>query len=293
MDSLTPATTPDATGVLRHVGSLVAPWRWPIVIACLLTAGLTLALLRSRPAVPVWSGTTIIKIGLAPGFDYLLERDGGPALRPIELKRDLAARISNPGFLTRVIAGTKFEPATAAFSRELAASTLRPVALDGDRHVSVEVSAGSSADVGAVFRSLASEISSVHDALSQARTDALRADIAELQQRADFLEKAIIAPPKPTSGQPGEGRDQLTNPASPRNMIAGIKVWNTLQDLIQRDMNLIKFTEKTVTNTEPGTFLQTERSIGPVKSAILAGLVMLGAMIVLLIAIGRARLPSI
>src|SRR3569832_2000762 len=123
MEHSTPRTSRDAASVLRYAGSLVMRSRWLIVIACLLAFGLTLEFYRGGD-VPAWTGRTIVKIGLIPMSDYLLQGNG-PPLGLIEPKRNLVARVSDPTFLAKVIGGTKFEPATESLSKSLAASSLR------------------------------------------------------------------------------------------------------------------------------------------------------------------------
>lgn len=287
MDNLTPTTAPDAAGVLGHVGSLIRPWRWLIGIACLLAFGLTLGFFRYGD-VPAWTGKTIVRVGLVPGPEYLLQ-DNGPPLAPIESTRSLVARVSDPIFVTKVMAGAKFEPATAALSRKLAASSLRAVALEGDRNVSVEVSAGSSADVEAVFRSLADEIVSVHDAIGQKRLDALRANLTDMQRRVDFIEKSIVELGPRMLSVTREGRDQSGPPVLVPNLGGAAEFWNKLRDRVQRNTNLLELTEKTVVYVEPDSYPRTERSIGPERAAILAGLAMLVAMVVLVIVTAPTR----
>ncbi|WP_441237345.1 hypothetical protein [Bradyrhizobium sp. 930_D9_N1_4] len=287
MDNLTPTTAPDAAGVLGYVGSLIRPWRWLIGIACLLAFGLTLGFFRSGD-VPAWTGKTIVRIGLVPGAEYLLQDNGAP-LAPIESARNLVARVSDPIFVTKVMAGAKFEPATAALSRKLAASSLRAVALEGDRNVSVEVSAGSSADVEAVFRSLADEITSIHDAIGQKRLDALRANLADMQRRVDFIEKSIVELGPRMLSVTREGRDQSGPSVLVPNLAGAAEFWNKLRDRVQRNTNLLELTEKTVIYIEPDSYPRTERSIGPERAAILAGLAMLIAMVVLVIVTAPAR----
>jgi hypothetical protein len=292
MDNLTPATAPDASGVLRYVGSLVGPWRWMIGIACLLAAALTLMLFRSGGDVPAWTGKTIVRIGMVPGTEYLLQDSGAP-LAPIESKRSLIGRMSDPIFLTKVIGRAKFEPATAAFSRKLAASSLRAVALEDDRTVSVEVSAGSSADIEAVFRSLADEIGSAHDAISQRRIDTLRTNLTDMQRRVDFIEKTIVELGPRMMSVTRDGHDQFGPPVLVPNLAGAVELWNKLKDRVQRNANLLEFTEKTVVYVEPGSYPLTERSIGPERAAILAGLATLVAMVALVIvAAPKRRYPS-
>lgn len=292
MEHPTQSTSPNAVGVLRYVGSLIGPWRWLIGIACLLAAGLTFALVRSGGDVPAWTGKTIVEIGLAPAPDYLLLENGAP-LAPIESNRSLVARVSDPIFVTKVIGSAKLEPATAAFSRKLAASSLRAVALEGDRNVSVEVSAGSSADVEALFRSLADEISSAHNAIGQRRIDALRANLTDMQRRVEFIEKSIIELGPRMLSVAREGRDQSGPPVLISNLAGVAEFWNKLRDRVQRNNNLLELTEKTVIYVEPGSYPRTEHSIGPERAAILAGLAMLVAMVVLVIVTApKRRYPS-
>jgi hypothetical protein len=282
MEHPTPTTSPDAASVLGYVGSLVRPWRWLIGIACLLVAGLTLVLFRSSSEVPAWTGKTIVKIGLVPAADYLLQ-ESGPPLAPIESNRSLVARISDPVFATKVIHGAKFEPATATFSRKLAALSLRAVALEDERNVAVEVSTGSSADVEAVFQSLADEISKVHDAIGQRRIDALRGNLTDMQRRVDFVEKSIVELGPRMLSVTREGRDQAGPSVLVPNLAGAAEFWNKLGDRVQRTTNLLELTEKTVVYVEPDSYPRMQRSIGPERAAILAGLAMLVVMIALII----------
>jgi hypothetical protein len=282
MEHPIPTTSPDADGVLRYIGSLVGPWRWLIGIACLLTAGLTLALLQLEGGIPAWTGKTVVKIGMVPASDYLIQ-DNGPPLAPVESNRNLVARISDPVFVSKVVGAAKFEPATAALSRKLAASSLRAVAQEGERNVSVEVSASSNADVEAVFRALAAEISSAHDAISQRRLDALRANIADMQHRVDFIEKSVADLGPRILSASREGRDQTGPPIIVPSFAWVAEFWNKLRDRIQHNTNLLELAEKTVINLEPDSYPRKMRSIDPARAAILAGLAMLVAMVVLVI----------
>jgi hypothetical protein len=150
------SAAPNGELVLRVILSRVWKFKWLIAAATIGAVAVTFVLFRSD-APQVWTGKTIVTIGMAPTKSYLIQ-EGGPGLAPIKTQRDVIADISDPLSKKKVIARTTFRPATAAFSREMAASSLRAAALNNDRDVAVEVSAASDEDVQAVLRGLAAEI---------------------------------------------------------------------------------------------------------------------------------------
>ena len=285
-----PNGAPDARTLVKFVASIAWRSRWLIALASALTVALTY-FLYNPDTVSAWTGKTIIKIGIAPPAEFVLQ-ESGPALAPIESPRSLVARISDPIFKTKVIDRTAFEQAQASLSKSLASSSLRGVALESERDVAIEVSAASRADVEAVFRALMAEIDSVHASMVQQRLDTLRANIEDAKSRIALIEK---------SG--GDLRERLLSGASDNKdsqrsvvllpgPVPSTETWNRLKDRVERSTNLIKFSEKTVVYAEPETYPIAQRAIGLVKASILAGLAMLAFMIVLTILTSPARPPA-
>lgn len=287
MEQLTPKTSSDATGVLRYVSSLIGPSRWLIGIACLLAVGLTLVF-YSADNVPAWTGKTIVRIGLVPGFDYLLQDSGSP-LEPVESNRSLVSRVSDPIFRIKVMGAAKFEPANAVVSKKLATSSLRAVALEGYRDVSIEVSAASSADVNSVLQALADEIIRTHDAIIQRRLERLRANLTDLQSRIGFIEKSFTELGPRMLGVTRDGPDQAGAQSSAPNLTGAAEFWSKLRDRAQRTANLLELTEKTVIYVDPDSYQLSKRTIAPIRAALVAGLAMLAAMITLIVVVGAHR----
>jgi len=290
MEQLTPPTASDATGTLRYVSSLVGPWRWLIGIACLLAVGLTLVF-YSPGNVPAWTGKTIVRIGLVPGLDYLLQDSGSP-LEPVESNRSLVSRVSDPIFRIKVMGAAKFEPANAVVSKKLASSSLRAVALEGYRDVSIEVSAASSADVNSVLQAVADEIIRTHDAIIQRRIERLRANLTDLQSRIGFIEKSFTELGPRMLGVTRDGADQAGAQATAPNLTGAAEFWSKLRDRAQRTANLLELTEKTVIYVDPDSYQLSKRTIAPIRAALVAGLAMLAAMIILVVVVSPHRRHS-
>ena len=163
---------------------------------------------------------------------------------PIETQRDVIAEISDPLFKKKVIAQTAFQPATAAFSREMTASSLRAVALNNDRDVAVEVSAASDEDVQAVLRGLAAEIEKAHKEMIKQRIEFVSAEVedGEPHRRIEKSIESIGRAPDFVADDKSQSRPPVVMP----DAFSSMRTWNDLKDRIRRGSNLIKFTEPTV-----------------------------------------------
>jgi len=281
---------PSGETVLRVVGSQVWKFKWLIAAAAIAAAWVAFVL--SKPeTTQIWTGKTVLTIGVAPTKSYLLG-EGGSALAPIGTQRDVVAQISDPLFKHKIIGQTAFPPATAAFSREMAASSLRAVALDKDREVAVEISAGSDEDVQAVLRGLAAEIEKEHKKILQERLESVSAEVEDIRSRIDLIEKSIVS----NNDAPGSVADDKTQSRQPilvPEASTSARTWSDLKDRVRRGSNLIKLSEPTVFRTEPDSYPRSVRSIGALRASIMAGLGMLAAMIVLTIVLSsRPRASS-
>jgi hypothetical protein len=203
----------------------------------------------------------------------------------VETPRNAAARISNPVFKSRVVSQAAFEPATTAVSRALVSSSLRGIALEGDRDVSIELSAGSAADVQAAFRAVAAEIERAHSDIFnrrlqflQARIDEAKSRIAVIEKSSDRLNDRIFSA---TSDEKTQSRPSILAPTP----ATSVPAWNELQDRIQLDTNLKQLSEPSVLRLEADTSIVGPRSVGTLRSSLLAGLAMFIAMIVLTIVV--------
>jgi hypothetical protein len=270
------SAAPNGELVLRAILSRVWKFKWLIAAATIGAALVTFVLFRSD-APQVWTGKTILTIGMAPTKSYLIQEDG-PGYAPIKTQRDVIAEISDVLFKKKIIAQTALRPATAAFSREMAASSLRAVALNNDRDVAVEVSAASDEDVQAVLRGLAAEIEKEHKEIIKQRLDSVSAEVEDLQGRIAVIEKSLESIGRATDSV-AEDKSQWR----PSIVMPDFRTWSDLKDRIRRDSNLIKFSEPTVFRAEPDFYPRAARSIGALRASILAGLGMLAAMIVLTI----------
>jgi hypothetical protein len=282
MKKLADATAPDAKSVLGYFGARLARARWLVFIAGVLVFGIGLVVFWPSGA-PVWTGRTIVQIGLAPSPEYLIQ-ETGPPLLPIESARSLVQRLSDPIFLIKVIARTQFEPKSADLSRDMAKKTLRGVALDGDRKVSVEVSAASRVDLEAVLQSLAAELNENHGSIANRRIETLRVNISDMQKRIDFIEKSLaeLLPSTTTMPLLDQGKSPAGAPMS-SNFGTTAELWNGLKDRARRNKALLALTENTVAYAEPDTYPKSVRRIAPGMTALLAGLAMLIAMFVLVV----------
>jgi hypothetical protein len=259
--------------------SRVWNFKWLIAAATIGAVALAFALFRSDEP-QVWTGKTVLTIGTAPTKSYLIQ-EMGSALSLIKAPRDVIAEISDPRFRNRIIAQTSFQPVTAAFSRGMAASSLRAVSIN-ERDVAVEVSAASDADVQAVLRELAAEIEKEHKQIVTQRLELVLAELEDLKSRIVLIEKSFDS----IGRAPGSADDKsqprpLVNP----NAFASIQTWSDLKDRVRRGSNLIKFSEPTVFRADADSYSRAPRSIGVLRTSILAGLAMLAAMIVLTIVV--------
>lgn len=267
---------------------LVWEYKWLIAVATIVAASVTFALYRPGTA-QVWTGKTILTIGMAPTRGYLLQ-EGGSLLAPIETQRNLIAQISDPLFKKRILGRTAFQPATEALSRELAASSLRAVALNDDRDIAVEISAGSDEDVRTLLRGLAAEIEKEHKEILNQRLEAVSAEMDDDKSRVALIEKSIEWNNR-DSGSVADDQTQSRRPAAGLGVAASTETWSDLKDRIRRNTHLMKLSEPTVLHDEPD--LLAPRSIGSLRASILAGLGVLAAMIVLTIVVGsRTHAPD-
>jgi LPS O-antigen subunit length determinant protein (WzzB/FepE family) len=270
------STAPNGELVLRVILSQVWKFKWLIAAATIAAALATFVLSRSD-APQVWTGKTILTIGIAPANSYFIQGDG-TGLVPIKTQREVIAEISDPLFKEKIISQTAFRPATAAFSREMTASSLRAVAVNNDRDVAVEVSAASDEDVQAVLRGLAAEIEKEHKEIIKQRLESVSAEVEDLQGRIAVIEKSLEAISRaPDSVADDKSRSRLFM------VMPDVRTWSDLKDRVRRGSNLIKFSETTVFRAEPDSYPRAARSVGALRASILAGLGMLAAMIVLTI----------
>ncbi len=276
MEQLADTTAPDTRSVLRYVGARIKRARWLLMIASFLAFGFA-AVSFGTNRTPIWTGRTIIKIGLAPSQDFLVQ-ESGPPLAPIETSRNLVSRISDPMFQTKVLDRALLEPATAEDSKRLVKASLRAIALEGDRNVAVEVSAATKADIDTVLQSLATEIDKVHEGIAQRRLEALRAILADLQSRSEFIEKSMTETlPRILVAPPAQAQDIYGSPVTPTRAPVA-EFWSKLRDRVQRYKTLLELNEKTVTYAERGSYPKSERLTGPGAISLLTGLIMLVAM---------------
>jgi hypothetical protein len=278
---------------LNFNGSLVWKYKWLIAAATIVAALMTFALYRPGTA-QVWTGKAILTIGMAPTRTYMLQ-ESGSLLAPIETPRNVIAQISDPLFKKRILGRTAFQPATAALSRELAAASLRAVALANERDIAVEISAGSGEDVRAVLRGLAAEIEKEHKEILNERLESVSAEMDDVKSRVALIEKSIEWNDR-ASGSVADDQIQWALTVTGLGVAAmatTTSTWIVLKDRIRRGTNLIKLSEPTVLHDEPDFYLLAPRSIGSLRASILAGLGVLAAMIVLTIVVGsRTRAPD-
>ena len=243
-------------------------WRLLIVGAMLVAATVAFAVGQAG-STQIWSGRTTVTIGLAPSHTYLLLSAYDPNVSPIETPRQLAVRISDPGFRAEVLDRAKFDTSTAARSRSLVASSMRGIPPENSRDVVIELSAASPADVEAAFRALWDKIDKLHRAILEKRLAFLREKIARDKSRME-------------SERSKDELNRLLFPSRSRP-----------DDRIEGDMVLEQLSEPSVIHLEPGTFIQGKRSVATLKASLLAGFAMLVAMAALTFAIGlRTRSPA-
>lgn len=279
MDHQRSSTAPSAGNLLRFVTSLVWRMKWLIGGMVVVLTALTFALLPANTD-RVWSGRTILKVGLAPTIDYILLGTGEP-MAAIDTTRNTVARISEKDFKDQVASRAAFDPTTAAASRSMVAASLRAIVVDNDRDISVELSAASAADVKAAFGALAAGIDHEHGKILNRRLQLLQAAINDATSRLAAIEKST------------EGLNQRAFGADDGNSshpsiftvtpAASIPAWNTLQDRIQQDTNLKELSEPSRIRLEGDAYLSGPRSIGTLRMSIFAGGALLVAMIILTI----------
>jgi hypothetical protein len=278
-------SAPDAGSVLKFIASVLWSSKWLVGMVIIVTAAVSIALYQ--PNKPVWTGRTTLTIGLAPPTDFLLAKFGSP-LTPIETPRNAVARISDPIFRNKVLNQAAFESATAAFSRAMVSSSLRGVANEIDRDVEVELTAGSPADVQAAFRALAAEIDKEHGDILDQRRQYLRARIEETKSRIALIEKASGNLNDRIFTAGSDNKDQLPTSSQASGLAVLVPSWNKLQDRIQLDTKLDQLSEPSVLHLDADRFTLAARSVSTLRTSILAGLVMLAAIIILTIVV-RAR----
>ena len=280
---------PDGEVVLKVVLLRIWSFKWLIAATSIGAAAVTFALSRSAPD-QIWSGKTIVTIGMAPTRSYFLQ-EVGPVLAPIETQRDVITQISDPAFKNKIMSRAAFGPAEAAFSREMATSSLRAVALVNERDVAVEVSAATEEDVQAVLRVMATEIENEHKAILKERLDSVSEEVEDLQNRIAVVEKSLESAGR-TQGAFANDMSQPRPPVAMQDVPSSTSTWSALKDRVRRSSNLIKFSEPTVFHAEPDSYPRAARSIGALRASILAGLGMLAAMIVLTIVVSSSTRAS-
>ncbi len=204
----------------------------------------------------------------------------GSPLAPIKMQREVITQISDPAFKDKIMGQTVFQPLTAAFSRGMATSTLRAVALVNPRDVVVEVSAASEEDVQAVIRVLASEIQKEHKEILRQRLEYLSAEIEDLQSQITRLEKSHTLFDD-DRGPVGDDKSRWGRGKGFPNVSTQIRTWVYLKDRVRRSMHLVRISESTVLHSKPDSYLRAARSVDTLRASILAGLGMLAAIVVL------------
>ena len=282
MEYQLPTTAPDARSVLKFVVPVVWKSKWLIAAAAVLTATIVFALMSSSK-IEAWSGRVILTVGLAPASDFIAQQSG-PAILPIEAPRRTIARLSDPAFRELIIKRAAFEPATASVSRSMVASSMRGIALDNERNIAIELSAGSSADVQSAFRAIAAEIGAAHAAIFdrqfevvQNRIDENKARIATIETEIDELNNRVLKS-FPAANVPARS---LIAPM----LATMISARHDLQSLVRNDTTLKQLSEPTVLRVESDQVVVTHRSIERLRTSLLAGAGMLVAMIILTIAV--------
>jgi hypothetical protein len=282
VDRQLPGAAPDADGIRQFGATHAWKARWLIAATALVAAFLTVALFSPK-TTPIWRGKATLTVGLAPSTDYLLQ-GSGPPLTPIENPRDLVVRMSDPVFRSDVVNEAKFEPITAAFSRAMVSSSLRGIALDNGRDVAVELSAGSAADVRAAFAALADEIGELHADSMTRSLRPLHARINDAKDRIALVEKSF----DDLNRQLREAAATKKSPRSPPfvpALPASMSIWNEMHDRIRTDTSMAELTEPTVVHPEPDGYPVASYSLEPLRTSILAGIIMLAAMTILTIVV--------
>ena len=282
-----PSTAPDAGNVLKFVVPLAWKWKWLIAAAVVLAAAVTFALTASSK-IELWSGRAILTVGLAPASEFIAQKSG-PAVAPIETPRRTIARLSDPAFKELIVKRAAFEPATASTSRSMVASSLRGIALDKERDVAIELSAGSAADVQSAFRAIAAEIGTAHAAILDRQLEVVqnrinddKARIAAIETEIGELNDRILKSMPPKRNEPPRSR------VTPM-LATTISAWNEMQSLVRNDTALKQLSEPTALRIEADHLVVTHRSIERLRASLLAGAGMLVAMIILTIVVSPPR----
>jgi hypothetical protein len=285
MDRQLSSAAPCAGGTINFMTSSVWRFKWLIGATIVVAAVVIAAGLASTSQI--WTGKTTLKIGLAPTTEHILQL-AGPPMSVIETPRSTVARISDPIFRARVASHAAFETATAAASRSMVSSSLRAIVLDNDREIWIELSAASAADVQAAFRAVGAEIERAHSEILNRRLPLLQSTIDEAKSRIAAIEKSSERLNERVLSLVADSKNALPPSSIAPIAAASIPAWNDLQDRIQRDANLKELSEPSVLESE--IFLQGHRSMGTLRSSLLAGFGMLVAMIILTIVVSpRAR----
>jgi hypothetical protein len=252
--------------------------------AAIVAAAVAFAIAQTN-AMQVWSGRTTLTVGLAPTTGFLL-LGSEPILEPIEQTRTIVTRLSDPAFKAEVLNHTPFAPETADLSRSLVSSSLRGIALGGDRDFAIELTAASSADTAAALQAFGSEIIKQNGAILDARLKMLqdrieksRARVAKIEESSDQLIDRIFSVFGNKDGQRPPIYTLNSN-------------WNELQDHIQRDENLLKLAHPSVFHFKAGSSVQGPRRVAALRASLLAGFAVLVAMTILTIALNLRSRPA-
>jgi hypothetical protein len=285
MDHQVPNAATDSGSGLRFVAALIWRTKWLIAVASFAAAAATFALYHPDTE-QAWTGKTTLTIGLAPPVNYILQRSG-PPLEPIESPRNLVGRMFDPVFRSEVLNEAAFASSTTALSRAMVSSSLRGVVGESDRDVAIELTAASAADVQAVLRALAAEIGKVHGDIFNQRIRLLQFRIDDAKSRLAAIEKISNRLNERIFDTSSDDKTQAHSTIVAPNSAASIPAWNELQDRILSDTNLAQLSEPSVLHLEANSYPLASRSLGTLRASLLAGLVMLAAMIVLTIVVSR------
>jgi hypothetical protein len=283
MNHQPPSAASGAGSGLRFVAALVWRAKWLIAAASFAAAAVTFALYHPDTE-QAWTGKTTLTIGMAPPVNYVLQRTG-PPLEPIESPRSFVARMFDPVFRSEVVNEAAFASPTAVLSRAMVSSSLRGVVGESDRDVAIELTAASAADVQAALRALAAEVGKVHGDIFNQRIRLLQFRIDDAKSRLAAIEKISNRLNERIFDTSSDDKTQTRPTIVAPNSAASIPAWNELQDRILSDTNLAQLSEPSVLHLEANSYPLASRSMGTLRASVLAGLVMLAAMIVLTIVV--------
>lgn len=285
MDQYDADSAPGMWSVLKFIAKRVRSFKWLIGGATLVVAALFLAVERSPPPAEIWTGKTKVTIGVAPPVSFVLQRTGSP-LAPLEAPRQLVARISAQAFKEKVARRAAFDPKKADLSRGLVISSLRGAVLDSDREIAVDLSAASPGDVRAATTALAAELGEAHGALLERYLQPVRAQIEDAKARLALIENANEAlNERLLSAKSGDTSGPVM--AGP-SVTPTLPAWTELKDRIQLNENLTELSEPTVVWPEPALSSIASRADGSLRQSLAAGLVMLVAIFLLTLALGKS-----